>query len=170
MFWHVSVCLFTPQGRGYPGQVQLGRVPRPGPAGGGTPPQVPPSHQTWPGGYPTSGTPSQTWQGGTPPWVPPVRPGQGVSHSGTPRQTWLGGTLPGGTPPWVPPHQTWPRGYPAGGTPPWVPPTPIRPGRGVTPPWVTDGVLDTPRSVCLLRSRRRTFLFQCKISSALFKS
>ena len=33
---------------------------------------------------------------------------------------------------------------------------------------ITDGVLDTPRSVCLLRSRRRTFLFrndlciQCK--------
>ena len=39
---------------------------------------------------------------------------------------------------------------------------PIRPGRGIplpggTPPRVTDGVLDTPRSVCLLCSRRKTF-------------
>ena len=28
-----------------------------------------------------------------------------------------------------------------------------------TPLWLTDGVLDKRRSVCLLRSRRRTFLF-----------
>ena len=48
-----------------------------------------------------------------------------------------------------------------GGTPPQVPP--IGPGQGYpcwggTPPRVADGVLDTPQSVCLLRSRRRTFL------------
>ena len=39
-------------------------------------------------------------------------------------------------------------GTPAGGGEGWV---------GI-PPSVTDGVLDTPRSVCLLRSRRRIFL------------
>ena len=108
------------------------------------------------------------------------RPGGGypnqVQSGGLP---WLGGTPMGGTP-----HQTWPGGYPGrgypGGTPPRVPP--IRPGRGGTPmgvphlgypPPVTPGwggtptgrvphrvVLDTPRSVCLLRSRRRTFLLQ----------
>ena len=66
-------------------------------------------------------------------------------------------------------------GYPTSGTPP------VAPGWGV-PRWgvpevgypahrtwpgggyptsyrITDGVLDTPRSVCLLRSRRKTFLF-----------
>ena len=121
-------------------------------------------------GYPDRGVPhlrypsSQTWLGGiliggTPPWVPPP-PCQtwleGYPTSGTPNQTCLGGT-----PPQVP-HQTWPRGTLMGGTPPQVPP--ILPGQGGTPmggtpPRVTDGVLDTPRSVCLLRSRRRTFLF-----------
>ena len=50
-----------------------------------------------------------------------------------------------GTPPRVPPCQTWLGGTPMGGYP-----TSYR---------ITDGVLDTPRSVCLLRSRRRTFLF-----------
>ena len=84
--------------------------------------------------------------GGTPPQVPPMS------------------DLAGGTPPRVLPHQTWPggtpqpKGYPTLGTPP------IGPGRGVpllgeegTPLQETDGVLDTLRSVCLLRSRRRTF-------------
>ena len=63
-------------------------------------------------------------------------------------------------------------GSPLGGTPPWVPL--IRPGQGVpcqvnrggcTPPRVTDGVLETPRSVCLFRSRRRTFLLLTKVRS-----
>ena len=123
MFLHASVCLSTPRGWvPWPGP---GRgVPQPGPAGG-YPSQV----QGYPdGGYPTSGTPRQTWLGGTPPHVPPC-------------QTWLG------VPWWGVPHL----GYP-----------PVRPGWGV--PWRGVGVphrvvLDTPRSVCLLRLRRRTFLF-----------
>ena len=68
------------------------------------------------------------------------------------------------------PHRTWPGGTPAegpcpGGTPPRVHPLSDLAGGGVpllggdTPPQVTDGVLDTPRSVCLLRSRGRSFLF-----------
>ena len=59
----------------------------------------------------------------------------GVPHLGFPRQTWY--------PTWgTPPGQTWPGGAPTGG--------------GGVPHQV---VLDTPRSVCLLRSCRRTFLF-----------
>ena len=74
-------------------------------------------------------------------------PAGGSPTSGTPHWTWLGGPLPGGgTPPQVPPSsRTWPRGVPLPG--------------GGTPLQETDGVLDTPRSVCLLHSRRRTFLF-----------
>ena len=118
----LSICLSTP-GEG---------VPQPGPGGlGDTPPRVPPvrpgqgvphlryprsdlaggvphlgyrPHQTWPGGYPTSGTPlsdlaggypdrgyptsgtppSDLGKGGYPPWVPPapVRPGRGESPTG----------------------------------------------------------------------------------------
>ena len=49
-----SVCLSTPGG--YPSQVQMGG-----------------------GGYP-----SQVQLGSTPPWVPPIRPDQGVPTSGTP--------------------------------------------------------------------------------------
>ena len=71
---------------GYPGQVQLG---------GG----LAPARGEYPllGGYPTLGTPCQTWLGGTPPQVPPC-------------QTW-GGTQMGG------PHLRYPpsdlaRGYP----------------------------------------------------------
>ena len=102
------------------------------------------------GGLPRPGPgryPSQVQPGGgdTPPRVPPPPsdlagrypdPG-GVPHLRyPPSQTWLGGT-----PPQVPPPgQTWLGGYP---------------DRGGTPPRV---VLDTQRSVCLLRSRRRTFL------------
>ena len=74
MFWHVSVC------------PHLGEVPWPGPGSGGVGTLV---RSRW-GGYPTSGTPCQTWLG---------------------------------------------VGYPTSG-----------------------GVFDTPRSVCFLRSRRRTFL------------
>ena len=92
------------------------------------------------GGYPC--------QGDTPPWVPPIGPGGGgypcwgvpllgVPHLGYPHQTWLGGTPVRGYPtPSNPPQLDLAGGYPTSG-----------------------GVLDTPRSVCLLRSRRRIFLF-----------
>ena len=127
-------------GGGYPSQVQVGGVLRPGPAGGGVPqqggipPQVPPL-LTWLGGTLMGGTPMGIPTGGTPTGGYP------------PHWTWLGGTLTGGTPPWVPPSpgQTWPG---------WS--TLTGGGGGVTPSRV---VLDTPRSVCLLCSRWRTFLF-----------
>ena len=178
---HQSVC---PHQGGYLSQVQPGGtrarssqgggVPKPGPAR-----EVP--HLRYPlpvrpglGDMPArGGTPIRPGQGtrGTPPQLPPVRPGWGVP-------------LLRGTPPWVPPHQTWPGGVLLpGGTPSQIPPPPIRPNWGYpcwglphlgyppsdlakgypcwggTPPRLTDGVLDTPRSVCLLRSRRRTFLY-----------
>ena len=57
-----------------------------------------------------------------------------------------GGYPDGGTLPQVPPCHTWLGGTPTGGGYP----TSYR---------ITDGVLDTPRSECLLRWRRRTFLF-----------
>ena len=202
MFSHVSVhpsfCLST---GGYPSQVQLGATPAgvvphlgyPPPLDltvgyfarsitllGGTPPQVPPPIRPgWgypAGGNPTLGTPIRHGWG-----VTPARgiPCHQVPHLGYPPSDLAGGgTLPGSTPPWVPPSDpargTPPQvppsdlagGYPAGGTPPWVPP--VRPGQGYpargypcwrsTPPRETDGVLDMPRSVCLLRSHRRTFL------------
>ena len=94
-------------------------------------------------GYPTLSTPPPFYLvGGTPPQVPPpsIRPGWGVPPPPPPSDLAGGYPRPGGNPPQVtppPPHQTWPEGgYPTSG-----------------------GVLDTPRSVCLLRSRRRTFLF-----------
>ena len=76
-----------------------------------------------------------------------------------------GGTLTqGGTPPQVPPVRPG-CGYLMGGTPPQVPPSDLDgeyPAWGGTPLWLTDGVLDKRQSVCLLRSRRRTFLlFLC---------
>ena len=137
MFWHVSVCrsfcLSTPGG-GYLCQVQLGGYPD--------------------GGYPTLSTPCQTWWG-YPDW--------GVPHLGYPPICWTWQEVPQWGVPHLrnPPHWTWPGIPQLGGTPPWVPPIPpVRPGWGVpwwgsTPPRV---VLDTPQSVCLLRSRRRTFL------------
>ena len=106
--------------------------------GGGYPDQVQPAGgDTLTGGVPHLGYPH------------PIGPGWGgVSRQG------------GGTPPQVPPirpgeevpkvgyppRQTWP----GGGTPRGGYSTSYR---------ITDGVLDTRRSVCLLRSRRRTFLF-----------
>ena len=147
MFWHVSVHPSVCPHLGRGGTPAKSRQ-------GGTPAR---SSRGWGGGvrYPTSGTPIGPGQGGLP--------------------------LPGGTPPWVPLSDL-AGGYPtsgtppsdlAGGTPPQVPP--IRPGWGYPcqaaphlryPPldlarWVPTlgGVLDTPRSVCLLRSCRRTFLF-----------
>ena len=142
-----------------------GGVPQPGPARG----------------YPTLGTPQSDLARGV--------PCCGVPHLRSPHQTWSG------VPYWGVPHLGYPPIRPTdpllGGTPSGTPirpgrgdtlwgyPTsgpPIRPGRGDpcqggTPPPVTDGVLDTPRSVCLLRSRRRTFLLFCNfemISASIF--
>ena len=123
-----------------------------------------------PGGYPARSS-----------WGVPCRgvPCQGVPCGGYPAGggTLPGGTLLGGTP----------RGYPAGGvhcqggTLPGYPSSqvrtggtlPVSPGRappsrvlpqpgqdgGGYPGRTTEGVLNTRRAVCLLRSRRRTFLF-----------
>ena len=98
-----------------------------------------------PGGYP-----ARSSRGGTLPGVPCWR------------GTLLGGTLLGGYPA---------RGYPAGGYPAggggWGYPgrAPPRPGQdmgnpagGGYPVRTTEGVLTTRRAVCLLHSRRRTFL------------
>ena len=164
-----SICLSTPGG--YPSQVQAGGTPARSDQG------VP-----LPGGYPTSGTPLSDLVGrGTHLRYPPIRPGRGRGYP-----CW------GGTPPWVPHCQTWLGGTPAqGGTLPGTTSgTPIGPGWGVpllggTPPHVppppnqtwlggylcqggyptSDGVLDTPRLVCLLRSHR-TFLLTLAIKSS----
>ena len=127
--------LSTPVGGGggvTPARSRQGGIPQPGPAGGRYPTLSTPPGPGWGRGYPC--------QGYTPPWVPPIRPGWVVPLWGYPPcQTWLGVPLPGV-------------------------PLPIRPGwcgvplPGRYPPQVTDGVLNTPRSVCLLRSRRRTLL------------
>ena len=181
MFWHVSVhpsiCLSTSGGVPLPGPAKGWRSPS---QRGGTPPWVPP---VGPGrGYPEGGTPP--WapplnlargypdrMGCTPPQVPPCQTWWGVPWWGVPHLGYLpldlaGGTLMGqGVP-----HLRYPpvrpgRGTLMGGIPPWVPP--VRPGQGGTP----DGegtpprvVLDIPRLVCLLRSRRRTFLF-CSLNT-----
>ena len=105
---------------------------------------------TPPGGYLTgytpggSGYPPGGYLTGYPPGGLGTPPGSGYPPGGT----WLGtprgglGTPPGG-------YLT---GYPPGV---WVPPPP----RGGYPGRTTEGVLTTRRAVCLLRSRRRTFLF-----------
>ena len=157
MFWHVSVCLCTPKG-----------VPRPALDGGWYPSQVPAGRGV---GIPTRS-----------------RLGDGTlarsSQWGYPSQLQLGGTPPGWgvTPPWVLLSDL-PRGYPTL-TPPWVPPSHLDRGYpcqgvphlgyppsylargcpywGGTPPWITDGELDTPPLVCFFRSCRRTFL--CNIT------
>ena len=146
MFSHVSVhpsfCLST------------GGVPQPGPARGGTLSGVP---LLGGGGYPTLGTPNQTWPGGCVPgfeiqrgvllerkivldleqWCPLVRY---ICSCGCDFSFCLGYTP-------LLPRQTWPGGYPAG----------EGGGGGGIPLRATDGVFDTPRSVCVLRSSR-TFL------------
>ena len=109
----------------------LGVVPRPGPEGG-----IP---QSGSGGVPQQGLPHLRYPPSDlargypnrryPTLGTPIRPARGVPQQEV-------------TPPWVPPspHQTWPGGCtPMGGVPHRV-------------------VLDVPWSVCLLRSRRRTFL------------
>ena len=143
---------------------------------GGTPPQVPPvrplsirvppvrsdwGYLRWgtPARYPTFNPPGQTWPGGTPPRVPP----QSDLAGGVPwwRRVWQGYPR-WGTPVRVPPRPGLMAGYLRWGTPhrgtphlAGVPPHLDLAGAGV-PHRV---VLNTPRSVCLLRSRRRTFLF-----------
>ena len=84
---------------------------------------------------PAGGVPCQVQPGGY--------PAGGGTLLGVPCQ---GGTLwgyPGG-------------GYPGGGYPGRETP---QPGRGGYPVRTTEGVFTTRRAVCLLRSRRRTFLF-----------
>ena len=125
----------------------LGGIPRPGPDGGY------PSQVRW-GGVPHLGYPLSDLARGYPSGEVP----QGV---GTP----VGGYPTSDTPP---PSDLAGGGIPVEGTPPQVPP--VRPGRGGGYPTsyrITDGVLDTPWSVCLLRSRRRTFLFFKSFSEAL---
>ena len=142
---------------------QPGGVPRPG-----VPHLGYPHHWTWWGGgvpdqgCPTLGTPTigpggggYTPTGGCPSWVPlsDLAGGRGYPDWGVPHLEYPLSDLAGGCPnrgypgtlPQVPPLLDLARGYPDRG--------------GGTPPQITDGVLDTPRSVCLLRSRRRTFLF-----------
>ena len=96
----------------------------------------------------------------------------------TPRGVpYLGGTLPGGTQVWYPPWPGQDRGeYPAGGYPAegctqvgytlqGIPPGQVR--TGGYPVRTTEGVLTTRRAVCLLRSRRRTFLFWNQVDSKI---
>ena len=93
--------------------------------------------------------------GGVPGQVPPG----GVPGSGTPRGVPGSGTPPpGGYPGQVPPRGGTRVRYPRGGYPGQVPPL----GGGVTRVGSTEGVLTTRRAVCLLRSRRRTFLVLIK--------
>ena len=121
------------------------------PRGGGVPishnalQHFPECHEAAAGGVPGSGTP----RGGYPAQVPP-RGGTRLRYP-----------PPGGYPGQVPP----PGGYP-GQVPTHPPPgggggTQVRypPGGGGYPGRTTEGVLTTRRAVCLLRSRRRTFLF-----------
>ena len=172
-----------------------GGVPQPGPDGRGVP-QPGPDGGPLPRGYPTLGTPHWTWPGvpwwgvshlryppsdlvrGYPNWgyptlgTPPIESGWGLDLP-PPSQTWLGvphlGYPPlhlargdtltrGGTPPRItpPPPSDLAGGYPDGGYP-----TSYR---------ITDGVLDTPRSVWLLRSRRRTFLLKYSLTIKIFLS
>ena len=173
----VSLCLsvHTWVGGGYPYPIMLCNITQN--AMGQTPRGVPISHNalqhfpdchgadTWggvpcqvqlggypAGGYPARGVPRQ----GTPsPRSGQGVPCQGVPFSGVPCWGYQfrvppsqvrmggGGPLPGGTLP--------------GGTQVGYPPGQVR--RGGYPVRTTEGVLTTRRAVCLLHSRRRTFLF-----------
>ena len=107
------------------------------------------------------GTPARSrWEGV--PWpgpdggVPPPGPDRGVPWPGLDGGT-RGGVSPLPQQVWgIPPPARWGWGYTRWGTPPPH-------GDGVTPPpppvRTTEGVLATWRAVCLLRSRRRTALF-----------
>ena len=124
------------------------------------------------GGVPGSGTPGGGGGGvpgsGTPPGDTQVRypPGGVYTRVRVPPG---GGTRvrypPGGG--GVYPGQGTPRGVPGSGTPP-TPPG----GGGGYPGRTTEGVLTTRRAVCLLRSRRRTFLLTilCVDFTSLFST
>ena len=105
---------------------------------GGVPDRVPPR-----------GVPDRVPPPGVPDWVPPGGYLTGYPGGGT----WLG-TPWGGT--WL--------GTPLGGNLVMYPPRPGQDGGGTLlrgdPGRTTEGVLTTRRAVCLLRSRRRTFLFK----------
>ena len=116
-----------------------------------------------PGGYPAR----SSW-GGTLPGPAGGVPCRGVPcQGGTLPGRARGGTLLGGYPSRVPPQQgNPPTGYPPGRVPPWQGAprqgTP-QPGQGGYPHRTTERVFTTWRAVCLLRSRRRTFLLYIKI-------
>ena len=82
-----------------------------------------------------------------------------------------GGWYLTGYPPWGGVPRPPPRGVPGpplGGTWPGTPPGGVPgPPRGGYPGRTTEGVLTTRRAVCLLRSRRRTFLFFAKTMKSL---
>ena len=132
---HLSVC---PQGGTPPGQ---GWGTPPG-QGWGTPARSSWGDPTWPG---RGGYPSHIQMGGTLARSVSGVPSQVQTGGGTPSNLGWGVPLPG----------------PEGGTPQQrYPPHRVPPWQGVPPQYrAADGVLDTPRSVCLLRSRRRTFLW-----------
>ena len=133
MFWHASVCLSTPGG-GYPSQV---------PVGGGYPARSRQGGRGLPQPGPGRGYPSQVWVGRYP-------------TLGTPPSDLAGGYPTLGTPPLRPGQGGYPdRGYPTSGPPPSDLAGGYPDGGGV-PHRV---VLDMPWLVCLLCSRRRTFLF-----------
>ena len=154
---------------------------------GGHPPRVPPGQDgRYPSQeVPTWGTPRSGWgvpqPGGHPPRVPPCQvrmgggciPARGAPTWGTPLPGQDGGVpQPGGThlgyplpgqdrgvpqpgsthPGYPPPGQDEGRGYPSQGR---RPPGVFPPPRNST----AHGLLDKRRSVCLLRSRRKTVLF-----------
>ena len=140
MFWHASVhpSVCPHLGGGTPARSRWG---------GGYPSQV---HA---GGYPDRGYPNGGIPTGGCPRSPPLNLARGYpmwGTLGTPIQTWQG------IPWWGVPHQG---RVPQWGVPQWeVPGYPHRTWQGV-PWWGVPHrvVLDTPRSVCLLRSRRRIF-------------
>ena len=169
---------------GYPPGGYLGQVPPRGgvpgsgtprggtrvryPPGGGTRVRYPPGgtrvrYPPWGGTqvrYPPWGG---TWvryppRGGTQVRYPPGGYSSQVHPRGGTRVRYTPGGVPGsGTPPGGYPGQVPPRGgtrvrYPPGGVPGSGTPPGGYPGR------TTEGVLTTRRAVCLLRSRRRTFL------------
>ena len=100
-----------------------------------------------------------------------VQVGEGTlarsSWGGTPCQVGTPSLLGGGLPKlrWgASPARSDGMGDTQGGVPP------PRQGLGTPPPpryRTTDGVLDSPRSVCLLHSRRRPFLFGLKIKVSI---
>ena len=135
----IMLCNITQNAMGQPSGGGGGILP--GPARG-----VPCQGDTLPGGYPAGGYPAR----GVPCWGVPCwgYPARGYPHRVPPTWGQDGGRQVGyhtwqGTPH---PHQVRMGGYP------------VR---------TTEGVLTTQRAVCLLRSRRRTFLFSKLRNQAL---